>query len=337
MWQGIHGHDVVVDRFRGTLAAGRLASTYLFVGPEGIGKRSLALKLAQGLLCTRIDESSLDACGACESCVLAGAGNHPDLHLVQRKAGAKFLQIDQFIGDRDHRHRVGMCHEISLRPMVGRRRVAIIDDADWLNADSANCLLKLLEEPPPGTVIILIGTSRSRQLPTILSRAQLVRFHPLPTATIHDLALAECLAADASAAVELAERSGGSLARARDLADPVLGQTRDRIMSAWRAGGIDVPRLASEVEALIAAAGKEADARRGRFRQVLALVGDSLLASLHHDPAASAEARRTLAALDRCVEAEEQLDRNANQATLLESWLDDLASLADGARERQRA
>ncbi len=215
--------------------------------------------------------------------------------------------------------------------------MAIIDDADWLNADSANCLLKLLEEPPAGTVIILIGTSRSRQLPTILSRSQLVRFHPLPSATIRDLALAEGLAADANAAVELAERSGGSLARARDLSDPLLGQTRDRIMSAWRGGDIDVPRLAHEIEALIAAAGKESDARRGRFRQILALVGDSLRESLHHDPAEGAEAQRALAALDRCIEAEEQLDRNANQATLLESWLDDLASLAGSVLERQRA
>lgn len=337
MWQGIQGHDEVVDRFRRTLAAGRLASTYLFVGPEGIGKRALALKLAQALLCTRNEEALLEPCGACASCVLATAGSHPDLHLVQRMPGAKFLKIEQFIGDRDHRHRVGMCHEISLRPMVGRRRVAVIDDADWLNQDSANCLLKLLEEPPSGTVIILIGTSRSRQLPTILSRAQLVRFDPLPLDAVRELALAEGLAASGSAADELAKRSGGSLARARDLADPALGETRDRIVSAWHAGEIDVPRLVRETDELIAAAGKEADLRRCRFRQILALVGDALRDSLHDEPSAGAQTDQTLAALDRCLEAEEQLDRNANQATLLESWLDDLASLAGESRQRQRA
>ncbi len=330
MWQGIQGHDEVVARFRRTLAAGRLASTYLFIGQEGVGKRALALKLAQALLCTRSDATSLDPCSVCESCVLAAAGTHPDLHVVERLPGAKFLKIEQFIGDREHRHREGLCHEIALRPLVGRRRVAIIDDADWLNQESANALLKLLEEPPPGTVIILIGTSRSRQLPTILSRAQLVRFQPLPVEAVFELALAQGLASDAGAAAELADRSGGSLVRARELADPLLEQARGLLASAWRSDDVDVPGVVREIDELIAAAGKEADARRGRFRQILAMAGDALRDSLRQSPTPGVATERTLAALDRCLEAEEQLDRNANQATLLESWMDDMASLAGG-------
>lgn len=337
MWQGIHAHDDVVDRFRRTLAAGRLASTYLFVGPDGIGKRTLALKLAKALLCRGTGAASLDPCGVCESCLLADARNHPDLHVVQRIAGKKFLLLEQFIGDRDHRHRTGMCHEISLRPMVGRRRVAIIDDADWLNQESANSLLKLLEEPPPATVIILIGTSRSRQLPTIQSRAQLVRFDSLPHDTVRDLVLAEGLAADQGAAADLATRSGGSLARARDLANPLLGQACNRIVAAWQSGDFDVLRLVRDTDEVILAAGKEADARRARFRQILSLVGDAIRETLHNGDAQHADADRTLSALDRCLEAEEQLDRNANQGTLLESWLDDLASLANRGFIGQRA
>lgn len=337
MWQGIEGHDEIVERFRRTLAAGRLASTYLFVGPEGVGKRTFALKLAQALLCTESDEAALEPCGRCSSCLMCQSMNHPDLHLVQRRADSKQLKIEQFVGDRDHRGQEGLCHDIALRPMVGRRRVAIIDDADWLTPESANCLLKMLEEPPPDAVIILIGTSRSRQLPTILSRAQLVRFNPLPAETVRGLALAEGLAPDEAAAARLAEQSEGSLARARDLSDPTLGQVRDHVVAAWQSGDVDIARLAPEIEEFISAGGKEADVRRGRFRQLMGLVGEGLRASLRRDAASLAATEVTLAAIDRSLEAEEQLDRNANQATLLESWLDDLSALAARPIARSRA
>ena len=328
MWQGIQGHDEIVERFRQTLAAGRLASTYLFVGPEGVGKRKFALKLAQSLLCTAAAEAALQPCGACHACLLCAAGSHPDLHLVERQSGAKYLKVEQFIGDREHRHQEGLCHELALRPLMGRRRVAIIDDADWLNQESANSLLKMLEEPPAGAVVILVGTSRSRQLPTILSRSQVVRFHALQPSTIRELALAEGLASDEAAATRLAEQCEGSLARARDLADPLLGQVRDQLVAAWRGGDIDLARFSHEIDDFISAAGKEADARRQRFRQLLGLVAESLRASLRQAASSVESAEQSLAALDRCLEAEEQLDRNANQATLLESWLDDLATLA---------
>ena len=78
--------------------------------------------------------------------------------------------------------REGLCHDIALKPFRGGRKIAIIDDADYLNQEGANCLLKTLEEPPEKSVIILIGTSQQRQLPTIRSRCQIVRFAPLSTA-----------------------------------------------------------------------------------------------------------------------------------------------------------
>ena len=241
MWQGLRGHDAVVEQFRRTLRVGRLASTYLFVGPEGIGKRSFAMKLARTLLCPQLDESRLEPCGSCESCRLAESGSHGDLHLVAREPGAKFLKIEYFIGDREHRHREGLAFELALRPHVGTRRVAVIDDADWLNQESANALLKTLEEPPLGAVIILVGTSRSRQLPTILSRCQVIRFHPLPTDELAELILAQGIAATSDAAEQLALRSEGSLSRARELADEALWQLRDRVVAQWRAGQLDAP------------------------------------------------------------------------------------------------
>jgi DNA polymerase III subunit delta' len=336
MWQGIQAHDAVVQQFRETLAAGRLATTYLFVGPEGVGKRTFALKLAQSLLCTASEPAALAPCGQCESCRLLVAGSHPDFQLVERERGVRSLKVEQFIGDRDHRNQEGLCHDISLRPILSRRRVAIIDDADWFTPESANSLLKTLEEPPPGAVIILIGTSRSRQLPTILSRSQVIRFQPLPLETVRDLALASGLAADQAAATRLAERSGGSMTRARDLADDALFEIRDRFVAGWQAGHLDASRFARELEEFINAAGKEADARRRRFHQFLALVADRLHAALRQSAVEGRPDEKLLAAIDRCLEAEEQIDRNANQSTLIETWLDDLATVLQGPPEPAR-
>jgi DNA polymerase-3 subunit delta' len=326
MWLRIYGHDDIAEQFRRMLAVGRLASTYLFVGPEGVGKRKFALQLAQTLLCTENNPAELNPCGDCESCRLVAAGNHPDLDVVSLLPGRSSLAIRQFVGENDTRNREGLCHNIALRPMLGRRRVAIIDDADWFTTEAANCLLKTLEEPPPGAVIILVATSRSRLLPTILSRVQIVRFQPLPDAVLSELVLTEGLAPDEPAAAELASRAGGSITRARELADPLLWQMRDKFLAHWESGELEAPRLIRELEEFINDAGKEAEARRQRFRQFLALLGDKLRESLR-GASDELDAETILAALDRCVETEEQLDRNANQATLLETWIDDLTML----------
>ena len=83
-WHGIEGHDEVVEQFRRALRRGRLASSFLFAGPPGIGKRTFALKLAQALLCERRPAEALDPCGECPGCVQAAAGTHPDVETVAK-------------------------------------------------------------------------------------------------------------------------------------------------------------------------------------------------------------------------------------------------------------
>src|SRR3954467_4085759 len=163
MWQGILGHDDVVAQFRRTLASGRLASTYLFVGPPGVGKRRFAIELAHSLLCTESDEAALEPWGKCDSCRMVAAGNHPDLELIGLPADKATLPIDLFIGDRDHRNQEGLCHRIGLRPFFGRRKVAVLDGAVTFGIPSANCLLKTLEGPPPSAMLTLISTISTRQ------------------------------------------------------------------------------------------------------------------------------------------------------------------------------
>src|SRR3954464_12470122 len=243
MWHGIIGHDDVVDRFRRTLATGRLASTYLFVGPPGVGKRRFAIELAHSLLCTENDEATLEPCGRCESCRMFEAGNHPDLEVLKLPPDKSTLPIELFIGDLAHRNREGLCQRIGLRPFFGRRKVAIIDDADYFGIASANCLLKTLEEPPPSALLILIGTSPSRQLPTIRSRSQVVRFRALDVDTVANILVESGAVADRKLAMRAAELSEGSVERARQLADPALWSFRDQLSSALAATPIDSVRL----------------------------------------------------------------------------------------------
>ena len=106
------------------------------------------------------------------------AGTHPDFFTAARPPESAEFPIELM---RE------LCQHFSLKAARGRGKVVVIDDADDLNEESANCFLKTLEEPPPGSVLILIGTSTDRQRPTIMSRCQVVRFRPLPPETVAEL------------------------------------------------------------------------------------------------------------------------------------------------------
>lgn len=333
----------MVQRFRRTLDRGRLASTYLFVGPAGIGKRRFALKLAQALLCTESSEASLEPCGRCVSCRLLAAGNHPDLDVVGMPAGKTRLPISLFLGDSEHRYQEGLCHRISLKPVVGRRRVAVIDDADHFNQESANCLLKTLEEPPPHLLLILIGTSPSRQLPTILSRSQVVRFRPLDTETVARILVHSGAAADAGQAAGLAEHSEGSVERARELADPELWEFREHLLRELASGRADCVRLARAIQTFVDEAGAPATARRDRLRTLVSFAVDLYRAALRAQLGGPTTSDQTIGAvlsaanglgevgqcteaLDTCLEAIEQVDRNANLGLVIQNWCECLAA-----------
>jgi DNA polymerase III subunit delta' len=337
MWHGILGHDDVVERFRRTLERGRLASTYLFVGPAGIGKRRFALELAKALLCSETDDRVLEACGRCESCRLFAAGNHPDLDVVGLPPNKSDLPISMFIGDKDHRHQEGLCHRISLKPYLGRRRIAIIDDADHFNQESANCLLKTLEEPPPESLLILIGTSPSRQLPTIRSRAQIVRFGGLPPVAIREI-LEEQGIAEGDRAAKLAESCEGSVERAAEIVTPELWDFRVSLLERLARPRWDAVETGKWVLDFVQAAGDEAALRRHRLRFVIGLVMDyyrkllRLQAGKTGDEQQAGESRSSivdaapsLESLDACLAALEQVDRNANLALVVSYWLCSLA------------
>jgi len=351
-WQGIHGHDAIVERFRCSLSRGRLASTFLFVGPAGVGKRTVALKLAQALLCRTNPQEQLAPCGHCPACAQVEALSHPDLEYVFKPKDKSFIPVETFIGDREHRMREGLCHNIALKPFCGGRKIAIIDDADLLNQEGANCLLKTLEEPPPRSVIILIGTSEQRQLPTIRSRCQVVRFAPLPRETVGELLLTRGLVEEKDEAYRMAELCRGSLQQALELADPSLWEFRLKLLDYLGRAEPDSVGFAKALAAFVEGAGKEAPPRRARMRQVMSFATEfyrQLMRSLAgagiegDEPMqrAVANAHRSrrfdeetaAACVDGCLDAQAHVEANANQATLLEWWTDEMAAIGGGRRE----
>lgn len=326
---GIVGHEEILNRFDTTLNRGRLASTYLFVGPEGVGKRTTAIALAKSLLCTKPDaghsgdqanqsHSLLIACGECDSCRLTDKGTHPDLFLLGKPSGKSSLPLSLFLGEPDQRNRSGLCHDISLKPMIGTRRIAIIDDADDFSVESANCLLKTLEEPPPGAVMFLIGTSLSKQLPTIRSRAQIVRFDYLKESEVSEVLLSLAFedpddTIDPAQVAELAQESNGSITRALAYRDAGLREARQAVDRSLSADPIDPLALATLIEEQTKSAGTEPSIRRGRFRELI-----HGMISFYREQMLTRGDERALTALDACFEAEAALGRNANQSALVQ-------------------
>ncbi len=310
------GQDPIAERFSRILQLGRLASTYLFVGPGGVGKRMFAQQLATSLFCSQTAEDELTACGECPSCQLMEAGTHPDLlevSFIKDPKGAlrRSLVLEQFIGPKEHRHRVGLCHDLSLKPSLATRRIAIIDHADTFNTESANALLKTLEEPPPRSLMILIGTSEARQLPTIRSRSQVMRFSPLESPLLEKLVLELDIASSPEMAQKLGQLAGGSLDQARWMANEDLWQLQSECVAILSRGVIDSVTLATQVHQFSQSAGKEATPRRAALIAAIGLCREHFRRQLRNDPASTA-APTLLARIDRCLTAEEQVNRNAH-------------------------
>ncbi len=178
MWSVI-GQPRAVELLRHSLESGRLAHAYLFIGQKHVGKMTLAMNLAQALNCVQEQRP----CGQCISCSRIASGNHADVQIISRLPGANS-------GDTGPRKEIGISQirelqqAAGLQPYEGKHRVFIIDGAEYLNEESANCLLKTLEEPPPQVLIILLALNDSSLLPTIVSRCQRVELFPVPAGAI---------------------------------------------------------------------------------------------------------------------------------------------------------
>ncbi len=185
------------------ISSERVPHAYIFHGPEGVGKEMLAVHFTKLLLCTnhRTPDNPpaeyaglavpwLDSCDNCEVCTLVDAGTHPDCHIVHRRlikfhpdAGVRNRKALE-LGIDVIRHFV--INAAGKKPAMGPAKVFLIRECEKLNQSAQNALLKTLEEPPPGTHLILLTTSPDKLLPTTRSRCQLVSFRPLPPSFVAD-------------------------------------------------------------------------------------------------------------------------------------------------------
>jgi DNA polymerase-3 subunit delta' len=256
-------HQSAIERFQRSVKNGRLASTYLFLGKEGIGKRTFAMKLAEALLCER-PVGVLQACGICSACQQVQAQSHPDLILVSKPADKSIIPLELFIGGDEHRRQEGLIHDLGLKPFRGGRKIAIIDDADFMNQEGANSLLKTLEEPPAHSLLILIGTSEQRQLKTIVSRSQIVRFQPLSEDQVSCL-LQQINLESTVPENQLAKTAEGSISRALKLADPELFEFRVKLLDQLSSGDPGKAGFVKTMQIFVEAAGTEGALKRDRL------------------------------------------------------------------------
>ena len=165
MQHSIIGHDQIIEQLLHAIESNRVAGAYLFAGPANIGKETVARYFAKSINCTASEQGS---CNSCLSCRKIENGNHPDVQII-RPSGA-WMKIDQI---RE------LQKWIVYQPLEGKRKVYILTEVDCMNLEAANCLLKTLEEPPAGSVLVLITSNLDALLPTIRSRCQIIDFHPL--------------------------------------------------------------------------------------------------------------------------------------------------------------
>ncbi len=178
----IKGQDRAVSALRRDFSTGRMAPSYLFVGPEGVGKTTTAIAFAGLLFCkegARGGESE-DACGVCDACRKVRTESHPDLMVVRRDG--RFIKVGEFEKDRKRGEPPQIRQLIAAaqrKPYEGPVKVLVVDEAHRMNASAANALLKTLEEPPPGTVIILTAAMLGALPQTVVSRCRVIRFRKL--------------------------------------------------------------------------------------------------------------------------------------------------------------
>lgn len=166
---GLIGHEWAVDLLAEHVATGQERHAYLITGPQGVGRRTLALHFAQSLNCPNPTAPG-QPCRICSTCKRIEAMQHPDLMVVEAEHEGEVLRIDQV---RE------LQHSLSLAPYEARYRVALILRFEEAHASSANAMLKTLEEPPPQVVVILTAKSAESLLPTIVSRCEVLRLRPL--------------------------------------------------------------------------------------------------------------------------------------------------------------
>ncbi len=225
------GHGRIIEVLRRTLRFGKTSHSYIFEGPEGCGRKTVALELIQALFCSKVAD---DSCGVCPTCLKVAGGNHADIHLIQ--PDGQFIKIEQV---RE------LQRELAFRPYEAPRKACIIEQAERFNIAAANSLLKTLEEPPGNAIIILLTENAGMLLPTVRSRCQLISFSALAPEQVQVLLERDGMSADTARLI--APLAGGSMAIARSLDNDTLSAKRDTLLK--RLAELDLHRISTIFDA----------------------------------------------------------------------------------------
>lgn len=214
------GHEWAVELLRGQLAGGSLRHAYLFTGPQGVGRRTLALRFAQAINCPQPPAPGTP-CGVCRTCRQLETQQHPDLAVLAAEEIGGVLKVDQI---RE------LQHNLSLAPYAAAYRIALLLRFEEAHLSAANALLKTLEEPSARVVLLLTADSPENLPETILSRCQLLRLRPLPAGELA-AAMQAAWGAPEAEARQIAHLAGGRPGVARRLLDQpeLLVQHREQL------------------------------------------------------------------------------------------------------------
>jgi DNA polymerase-3 subunit delta' len=220
-FKSILGQERPIRLLTTLLQNGTIPHALLFIGIEGVGKRTAAMALAMACNCKGLEPErftermkirdgnthsdqikTISPCGRCNSCRKIESGNHPDI-IVLNPSGS-FIRIGQI---RE------LCGTLAMKPYEARFRVVIISDAQTMNPSAGNALLKVLEEPPDRTILILTAFQTSDLLPTIVSRCQHIRFYPVSRKNLESL-LIQRYRANPDEAKIIAILANGSVSKA---------------------------------------------------------------------------------------------------------------------------
>lgn len=317
----------------------------LFTGIPGVGKQATALALAMACNCMEKKSgekpelkknrqhagdrssnlnSSIEPCGSCRSCRKIQAGNHPDI--IQIKPAGPLINIAQV---RD------LCSTLALKPYEAGTRIAILHDAQSMNPSAGNALLKILEEPPERTVLVLIATQTQDLLPTIVSRCQQIRFNPISRAYLEKLLIEEH-GLETKDARAMATMAGGSLTRAMAMLAENWVFRRNWILE-------ELKELSSRPSGHILALAERISAEKGKIPETLEIIKswlrDLVMAKTYPDKILNQDIRQDIQLASQDVEThsllskielvqstQNSLQANPNIRLLLEVMLMKLAS-----------